>query len=113
LFRRFTRLLAMTPSVFAVSFVESSQRSTLGTVDKVILDAAHDASAIYEFLIHHQPTIYLNVRTNESVTKGDIHISLQGIPVCPVGLDMKCNGYDQARYRINGVVLGFRDYHFF
>jgi hypothetical protein len=86
---------------FAMSFIECSQRSTLGTVDKVILDAAHDAAAIYEFLIHHrhEPIIDLNARTNESVTKGDIHISPQGIPVCPAGLDMKSNGYDQTRYR--------------
>ncbi|MFC4620595.1 transposase [Camelliibacillus cellulosilyticus] len=86
---------------FAVSFVEFSQRSTLGTVDKVILDAAHDAGAIYDFLIHHhhEPIIDLNSRTNASVKKGDIEISSKGIPICPAGLEMKSNGFDQARYR--------------
>lgn len=86
---------------FAVSFVEFSQRSTLSTVDKVILDAAHDAAAIYDFLIHHQhePIIDLNARTNPARTQGDIQISSEGIPICPAGLPMRSNGFDQGRYR--------------
>jgi hypothetical protein len=45
-----------------ISTVEYTQRFTLGTVDKMLLDAAHDAEAIYR-LLHHQriePFIDLN-----------------------------------------------------
>ncbi len=37
---------------FVVSTVEFSQRFTLGTVEKMLLDAAHDAGAIYDLLKH-------------------------------------------------------------
>ncbi|MCZ8513862.1 hypothetical protein O9H85_15760 [Paenibacillus filicis] len=49
---------------FVVSSIEFSQRFTLGTLDKMLLDAAHDAGAIYDLLQHQQiePFIDLNVR---------------------------------------------------
>ncbi|CAM4291893.1 hypothetical protein PAAL109150_18750 [Paenibacillus alkaliterrae] len=45
-----------------MSTVEFKQRFTLGTVDKMLLDAAHDAEAIYLLLDHQniQPFIDLN-----------------------------------------------------
>jgi hypothetical protein len=35
------------------SAIEFSQRTTLGTVGKMLLDAAHDAEPIYELLDHY------------------------------------------------------------
>lgn len=45
-----------------MSTVEFQQRFTLGTVDKMLLDAAHDAEAIYMLLDHQsmEPFIDLN-----------------------------------------------------
>ncbi|MHB8074522.1 hypothetical protein [Desulfosporosinus fructosivorans] len=78
------------------------QRFTLGTVDKMLLDAAHDAEAIYHLLDHQntEPFIDLNCRSKKnSNTSGDIHISLKGVPICPIGLEMKSNGHEQLRHR--------------
>jgi len=85
-----------------VSSVEFKQRFTLGTVDKMLLDAAHDAEAIYLLLDHQniEPFIDLNNRSKKNTaTGGDVKISPKGVPVCPVGLEMKPNGYDNTQNR--------------
>lgn len=90
----------------AVSFVASSieflERFSLGTIDKMLLDAAYDAEAIYE-LLHHQNIetfIDLNHKAKKNYsTKCDIQISPKGIPICPMGKKMKSNGYDVSRNR--------------
>ena len=85
-----------------ISSVEFQQRFTLGKIDKMLLDAAHDAQAIYEILDKQgiEPIIDLNERAKKnSETDTDIKISPQGIPICPQGLNMKPNGYDNTRER--------------
>ncbi len=85
-----------------VSSVEFKQRFTLGTVDKMLLDAAHDAEAIYLLLDHQniEPFIDLNTRSKKNTkTESDIRISPKGIPICPCGLEMKPNGYDNTQDR--------------
>ena len=87
---------------FVVSSVEFSQRFTLGMVDKILLDAAHDAGSIYELLLHQniEPFIDLNVRGTKSLdTDGDIQISPEGIPICPAGKEMKHYGFDHSQKR--------------
>lgn len=84
------------------SSIEFSQRFSLGTVGKMLLDAAHDAEAIYELLIHQkiEPFIDLNPRTKKNYsTDSDIQISPKGIPICPIGKEMKPNGYDVSQNR--------------
>lgn len=71
-----------------MSTVKFKQRLTLGTVDKMLLDAAHDAESIYLLLEHQglEPFIDLNVRSNKNTaSKGasDIQISPTCIPICP------------------------------
>ncbi|MGO4544179.1 hypothetical protein AB4Z29_05230 [Paenibacillus sp. 2TAB23] len=82
--------------------VEFKQRFTLGAVDKILLDAAHDAEAIYR-LLHHQhiePFIDLNKRSQKNMeTSGDIVISPEGIPICPNGNKMKPNGFEKSKGR--------------
>ena len=85
-----------------VSSIEFSQRFTLGTIEKLLLDAAHDAEPIYALLDHHQiePFIDLNVRTKKNLsTDSDMLISPTGIPICPAALEMKPNGYDKSQNR--------------
>src|SRR5206468_3817962 len=87
-----------------VSTVEFKQRFTLGTVDKMLLDAAHDAESIYLLLEHQgmEPFIDLNVRSKKKTpSKGssEIQISPTGIPICPKGKKMKPNGTDRQLHR--------------
>lgn len=84
----------------AVSAVEFKQRFTLGMVEKMLLDAAHDTKAIYHLMDHQniEPFIDLNSRSKKN-TKTDcaIKISPDGIPICPMGLKMTPNGYDSLQ----------------
>ena len=87
---------------FVLSSVEFSQRFTLGMVDKILLDAAHDAEAIYDLLFRQniEPFIDLNVRKTKNLeTDSDIKISPNGIPICPVGKEMKHYGFDHSQKR--------------
>jgi hypothetical protein len=85
-----------------VSAVEFKQRFTLGTVEKILLDSAHDAEAIYSLMQHQkvEPFIDLNCRSKKNTKTGsDIRISPKGIPICPIDLEMKHNGYDYQKNR--------------
>jgi hypothetical protein len=85
-----------------LSMIEFQQRFNLGIVDKMLLDAAHDAEAIYLLLDHQkiEPFIDLNHRTKKNTsTASDIQISPKGIPICPKGKPMKPNGYDKSQNR--------------
>lgn len=87
---------------FVISSVEFTQRFTLGTIDKILLDAAHDADAIYTLIDHQhmEPIIDLNKRSKKNLeTGGDIQISPEGVPICPKGKNMKPNGYDHTQNR--------------
>ena len=87
---------------FVTGSIEFAQRFTLGTTNRFLLDAAHDAEAIYELLEHQgiEPFIDLNSRTKKNFSsEGDIKISAKGIPICPIGKEMKPNGYDKSQNR--------------
>ena len=85
-----------------VSTIEFSQRFTLGTPGKMLLDAAHDAESIYGLLnfFKVEPFIDLNGRSKKNYSsEGDIKISNTGIPICPANLMMKQNGFDASQNR--------------
>ena len=87
---------------YVASSIEFMQRFTLGTLDKMLLDSAHDADAIYELLDNQgiEPFIDLKARTKKNIsTECDIQISPTGVPICAIGLEMKPNGYDQSQKR--------------
>lgn len=87
---------------FVVSWAEFSQRFNLGAVERVLLDAAHDAYSIYELMDHKkvEPIIDLNKRAKKDVkTDGDIRVSSEGVPICSIGKKMKPNGYDNTQHR--------------
>ena len=85
-----------------ISSFEWQQRWTLGPIKRMLLDAAHDAQAIYEMLDEQgiEPFIDLNPRKKQhDTTKTDIPLSAQGVPTCPAGHPMKPNGYEKAHDR--------------
>lgn len=85
-----------------ISMIEFKQRFNLATVDKMLLDAAHDAESIYLLLDHQniEPFIDLNNRSKKNTTtRSDIQISPKGIPICPKGRSMKPNGFDKSQHR--------------
>lgn len=87
---------------FVLSSVELTQRFTLGTLDKILLDAAHDAEAIYQLIDHQsqEPIIDLSKRGKKNLeTTSQIKISPEGVPICPKGKKMKPNGYDRSQNR--------------
>jgi hypothetical protein len=68
----------------------------------MLLDAAHDAEAIYVWLNERgiESFIDLNPRSKKAYSdEGDIKISAEGIPICPAKLKMKPNGYDRTQNR--------------
>ena len=90
----------------AISLVISShefhQRFTLGTVDKMLLDAAHDAEAIYVLLDHQNAEAFIDLNKRgkkNTTTESDIRISPKGIPICSCNLEMKPNGKDNTQCR--------------
>ena len=83
-----------------VSSIEFSQRFSLGTVRRMILDAAHDAMGIYHLLVHYhvEPIIDLNPHTAKSIPlASDFSLNPSGNPVCSTGVAMKSNGFDHQR----------------
>lgn len=92
---------------FVTGSIEFAQRFSLGNIERFLLDAAHDAEAIYELLEHQgiEAFIDLNPRTKANFSsESDIQISNKGIPICPIGKEMKPNGYDKSQNRQNGGI---------
>ena len=71
-------------------------------VAKLLLDAAHDADAVYRYCLkeHIQPFIDLNPRQSGNlVYKDTFTIDKDGVPVCQLGLRMKPDGKEPDRNR--------------
>ena len=81
---------------------EFHHRFDICLVDKILLDAAHDAKAIYELLnkLDIDAFIDLNKRTKFNFEgKSDITFSDLGIPICSQNIEMKSNGFDYTQNR--------------
>jgi hypothetical protein len=75
-------------------------------MDKMILDAAHDAESIYVLLEHQgmEPFIDLNVRSKKNTpAKDGIQISPTGIPICPKGTNQM--GWTKNVIAVSGGAL--------
>lgn len=73
------------------------------TVEKLLLDSAHDAMPVYEYCKrkHITPFIDLNEKRGIKVKyKDDFTIGKDGIPVCRAGLKMIHDGVEKKKYRI-------------
>lgn len=87
---------------FIITLRDFSQRYNLSPVERILLDAAHDAKAIYEILDGNniEAFIDLNPRTKHNLSSEcDIKISDEGIPICPAKIKMKANGFEKAKNR--------------
>ncbi|WP_067625939.1 transposase, partial [Alicyclobacillus acidiphilus] len=87
---------------WVVSAHEFTNRFPDYTWASVILDAAHDAMPIYEYLKSQRVTPFIDMnqrRTGHKQYKDDIMISDNGIPICSRELEMKDDGYDHTRGR--------------
>ena len=83
-----------------VSSIEFSQRFSLGTVTRVILDAAHDVTGIYHLFTSHgvEPVIDLNVRSSKTISlSGGFSLSPKGVPLCQRQVAMRPNGFDRKK----------------
>jgi len=72
-------------------------------VEKLLLDSAHDAMAIYEYCRKNKisPFIDLNDKRGQKVKyKTDLLIDKRGIPYCPAGLKMRRDGPEPSKYRL-------------
>lgn len=68
----------------------------------MILDSAHDAMAIYEYLKSERVVSFIDLNqrgTGNKKYKDDITISQKGVPICSRGMEMKDDGYDHTRGR--------------
>ena len=71
-------------------------------VTKLLLDAAHDADAVYRYCQESgiQPFIDLNSgNTGNCIYKDTFTINNNGVPVCKLGLHMKPDGVERNRNR--------------
>ena len=74
-------------------------------VEKVLLDAAHDAMAFYSYFQKTKVKAFIDLNkgcalNKESPFRADIVPDKDGIPICPAGIRMKSDGRDIARGRI-------------
>lgn len=71
-------------------------------VTKLLLDAAHDADAVYRYCQESgiQPFIDLNSgNTGNFIYKDTFTINNDGVPVCKLGLHMRPDGVERNRNR--------------
>ena len=71
-------------------------------IEKLLLDSAHDAYAVYEYCRreHITPFIDLNPgHTGHFTYKDDFTIDEDGVPICKLGLRMHKDGYEAAKHR--------------
>ena len=70
-------------------------------ISALILDSAHDATAVYEMCNKSSitPFIDLNLRGTKSAEEKGYTISDDGVPICPLGLPLKPDGTDKKRHR--------------
>ncbi len=69
-------------------------------IEKLLLDSAHDAYAVYDYCRreHITPFIGLNPgHTGHFTYKDDFTIDDDGVPVCKLGLRMHKDGYEAAK----------------
>ena len=71
-------------------------------IEKLLLDSAHDAYAVYEYCCREKITPFIDLspgHTGHFTYKNDFTIDDDGVPVCKLGLRMHKDGYEAAKHR--------------
>ncbi len=71
-------------------------------VEKLLLDSAHDAYAVYEYCRQENIVLFIDLNprhTGHFTYKDDFTIDDDGVPVCKMGLRMHKDGYEAAKHR--------------
>lgn len=70
-------------------------------IEKLLLDSAHDAYAVYEYCRQEKITPFIDLNsghTGHFTYKDDFTIDDDGVPICRLGLHMHKDGYKAAKY---------------
>ena len=71
-------------------------------IEKLLLDSAHDAYAVYEYCGRETITPFIDLNpghTGHFTYKDDFTIDDDGVPICKMGLCMHKDGYEAAKHR--------------
>ena len=71
-------------------------------IEKLLLDSAHDAYAVYDYCRREDITPFIGLNpghTGHFTYKDDFTIDDDGVPVCKLGLRMHKDGYEAAKHR--------------
>ena len=71
-------------------------------IEKLLLDSAHDAYAVYDYCGRKTITPFIDLNpghTGYFTYKDDFTIGKDGVPVCKLGLRMHKDGYEAAKHR--------------
>lgn len=71
-------------------------------IEKLLLDAAHDAYPLYDYCRKEGITPFIDMNNGNSGNfkyKNDFTIGLDGVPVCNMGFRMHRDGYEKAKHR--------------
>ncbi len=71
-------------------------------IEKLLLDAAHDAYPLYEYCKTNRITPFIDLNpghTGHFKYKDDFTIDEDGVPVCKMGLRMHHDGVEKAKHR--------------
>lgn len=76
-------------------------------IEKLLLDSAHDAYAVYEYCRQKNITPFIDLNpghTGHFTYKDDFTIDEDGVPICKMGLRMHKDGYEASKHRAKTVV---------
>lgn len=71
-------------------------------VDKLLLDAAHDAMVIFEYCKKESITAFIDLNEKRGIDlqyKNDFTIGKDGVPICNAGLKIHHDGVEKKKYR--------------
>jgi hypothetical protein len=73
-----------------------------------ILDAGHDGKPVYKFIIHHDMTPVIPLKTAAPAhhpKRPDVQLSRRGVPLCPAGVELIHRGANRKGGQIFGCPL--------
>ncbi len=87
---------------FLHSFFTMKANLPESRIEKLLLDSAHDAYAVYEYCRRKNITPFIDLNpghTGHFTYNDDFTIDDDGVPICKMGLRMHKDGYEAARHR--------------